>query len=59
MNNFYKRLRTTAVAIPFLIDVYGLAMGAAIGVSWRKSEVLPAVIVKPGIGGFKPREGSV
>jgi hypothetical protein len=35
----------------------GLAMGAAIGVSWSKSEVIPVVVVKPGIGGFEPVEG--
>lgn len=58
MNNFYKKLRTPAVAIPFLIGVCGLAMGAAIGVSWAKSEVIPVVIVEPGIVGFKPVEGS-
>ena len=58
MNNFYKKLRTSVVAIPFLIGVCGLAMGAAIGVSWTKSEVIPVVIVKPGIGGFKPVDGS-
>jgi len=33
-------------------------MGAGIAISWRKSEVVPVVIVKPGIGGFEPVEGS-
>ena len=58
MNNFYKGLYTSAMAVPFLIGVCGLAMGAAIGVSWTKSEVIPVVIVKPGIAGFEPVEGS-
>ncbi|MEW6238380.1 MAG: hypothetical protein AB1656_23595 [Candidatus Omnitrophota bacterium] len=58
MNKFYKRLRTSAIAVPFLIGVCGLTMGAAIGVSWKKSEVIPVVIVKPSIGGFEPAEGN-
>ena len=58
MNNFYKRLRTSAIAVPLLIGVCGLTMGAAIGLIWTKSEVIPVVIVKPGIVGFEPVEGS-
>ncbi|HMD84037.1 MAG TPA: hypothetical protein VKO18_04980 [Terriglobia bacterium] len=34
------------------------AAGAAIGISWGKSEVIPVVLVKPGIGGFQPTDGS-
>lgn len=33
-------------------------MGAAIGITWTKSEVIPVVLVKPGISGFEPVEGS-
>lgn len=33
-------------------------MGAAIGISWNKTDVIPVVLVKPGIGGFEPVEGS-
>lgn len=35
-----------------------LAAGTAIGLFWPKSEVIPVVLVKPGIGGFVPTEGS-
>jgi hypothetical protein len=35
-----------------------LAAGTAIGLNWPKSEVIPVVLVKPGIGGFVPTEGS-
>jgi hypothetical protein len=37
----------------------GLAAGAAVGVVWSRSEVIPVVLVKPGIGGFEPIDGSV
>ena len=33
-------------------------VGAAIGVNWTKSEVVPVVIVEPHIGGFKPMVGN-
>jgi hypothetical protein len=33
-------------------------MGAAIGIKWKKTEVIPVVLVKPDIGGFVPVEGS-
>lgn len=35
-----------------------LAAGAAIGLNWSKSEVIPVVLVKPGISGFVPTEGT-
>jgi hypothetical protein len=35
-----------------------MAAGAAIGMNWPKSEVIPVVLVKPGIGGFVPTEGT-
>jgi hypothetical protein len=38
--------------------VSSLAAGTAIGLNWSKSEVIPVVLVKPGIGGFVPTEGS-
>ncbi len=31
---------------------------AQYGISWRKAQVLPVVIVKPDIGGFSPVNGS-
>ena len=58
MNNFCKRLCTPAIAIPFLMSICCLAIGAGIGVSWTKSQVTPVVIVEPSIGGFKPMGGS-
>ena len=54
MNNFCKRLCTPAIAIPFFMSICCLAIGAAIGVSWTKSQVTPVVIVEPSIVGFKP-----
>ncbi len=54
MNNFYKKLCTSVIALPFLMGVCCLAIGAAIGVSWPKAKVTPVVIVEPSIGGFKP-----
>jgi hypothetical protein len=41
-----------------LIAIGSVAMGAAIGITWTKSEVIPVVLVKPGISGFEPVEGS-
>ena len=58
MNNFCKRICTSAIVIPFLMSVCCLAIGSAMGVSWTKSDVVPVVIVEPSIGGFKPMEGS-
>ena len=58
MTNFYKRFCTTAFAITLLIGVCCFAIGALVGVTWTKSEVIPVVIVEPGIGGFKPMTGS-
>jgi hypothetical protein len=48
----------TVLALCGLIAATSLATGAAIGISWSKSEVIPVVLVKPGIGGFEPTEGS-
>lgn len=36
----------------------GLGAGAVIGTAWNRSEVIPVVLVKPGIGGFVPTEGT-
>lgn len=38
--------------------VCGLSAGTVIGTSWNRSEVIPVVLVKPGIGGFEPIEGA-
>ena len=54
MNNFCKKLCTPVIAIPFLMSICCLAIGAGIGVSWTKSQVTPVVLVEPSIGGFKP-----
>ena len=46
------------VAVPVLVAICSLAVGAAIGVSWTRSDVIPLVLVRPGIGGFEPVEDS-
>ena len=58
MNKFRRKVRPTAVMVPFLVAVFGVAIGASIGISWTKAEVIPVVLVKPGIGDFVPLEGS-
>jgi hypothetical protein len=42
----------------FGMVIASMAAGAAIGMNWTKSEVIPVVLVKPGIGGFVPMEGT-
>jgi hypothetical protein len=32
--------------------------GATVGAEWQKKEVVPVVLVKPGIGGFEPSDGT-
>lgn len=46
------------IAICAVVTLTGLATGTAIGVSWSKSDVIPVVLVKPGIVGFVPIQGS-
>ena len=58
MGRFCERFHRTAIAIPILICAVALTMGAAIGVSWTKADVVPVVLVKPSLGGFAPVEGS-
>mgnify|MGYP001287666710 CR=1 FL=1 len=58
MKRFWSRIGSIATTVPFLMAVSALTMGAAIGISWTKSQVIPVVLVKPGIGGFVPVEGS-
>lgn len=58
MKNLLKKMQAVAIAIPLVAGASGLAMGAAIGVSWNKSNVIPVILVKPGIGGFEPVDGS-
>jgi len=53
-----SRLSRKFLPVPFLVGACGLALGTAIGITWTKSEVVPVIIVKPGIGGFVPTEGS-
>lgn len=54
MNNFCKKICTPAIAIPFLMSICCLAIGAGISASWTKSKVTPVVIVEPDLQGFKP-----
>jgi len=58
VKNFLNEIWAAAIAFPFVVAASGLAVGAAIGDSWRKSEVIPVILVKPGIGGFEPVDGS-
>lgn len=58
MQALLRKIWVGAVAIPIISGVVGLASGAAIAVSWSKSNVIPVVLVKPGIGGFEPVDGS-
>ena len=58
MKTFWSRIGSIAITVHFLIAVSALTMGAAKGISWKKSQVIPVVLVKPGIGGFVPVEGS-
>jgi hypothetical protein len=58
MRDVRKRIRGTAILLPLILCASSLALGTAIGVSWSKSEVIPVVLVKPGIGGFEPADGS-
>ena len=58
MQDFYRRLSRSVITVSFLMGACCLAVGAALGVYWTKSEVVPVVIVEPRIGGFKPMVGS-
>ncbi len=46
MNNFWSRIRSIAITVPFLIAVSALTVGAAIGISWTTSQVTPVVLVE-------------
>jgi hypothetical protein len=55
------KMRHKSVILVCLVSfgvVSSFAIGTAVGVSWSKSEVVPVVLVKPGIAGFEPTEGS-
>jgi hypothetical protein len=52
----YKRLSAVATVVVLAVVIF--ATGATVGITWRKAEVIPVVLVKPGIGGFEPVEGS-
>ncbi len=58
MNDFCKKICTSAIAIPLLMSICCFAIGAGIGVSWTKSKVTPVIIVEPDIRGFKPMGNS-
>ncbi len=46
MNNFWSRIWSIVITVPFLIAVSALTVGAAMGISWTKSQVTPVVFVK-------------
>lgn len=53
-----RQICRAVFAVPLLTGVCGLAIGAAVGVTWSKPEVLPVILVKPGLMGFEPIEGN-
>jgi hypothetical protein len=42
----------------FGVAAASMATGATVGMNWPKSEVIPVVLVEPGIGGFVPTQGT-
>ena len=58
MRTLFERLRSSGFVVTLVTGVCGLALGGAVGISWSKSEVIPVILVKPGIGGFEPVDGS-
>jgi hypothetical protein len=46
------------IAVFLLAAACSFAAGAQYGISWTSSQVVPVVLVKPGIGGFVPMEGA-
>ena len=41
MHDFYRRLSRSVITVSFLMGACCLAVGAALGVYWTKSEVVP------------------
>jgi len=54
--NSYYITKYFATGIP--IFIFGILLGVLTTVNWSKPEVTAVVLVKPGIGGFVPVEGS-
>ncbi|HYD16472.1 MAG TPA: hypothetical protein VEB03_00545 [Candidatus Nanoarchaeia archaeon] len=52
------RLPLMLISLPIVVGACGLALGAGVGVLWSRSDVIPVVLVKPGISGFQPVERS-
>lgn len=52
-----RRTHASWLIVLALVTV-SFAGGAAVGVTWNRDEIIPVVLVKPGIGGFEPSEGS-
>lgn len=48
------RISTLAIVVAFI----AFSAGAAIAIRWQKDEVIAVVLVRPGIGGFVPSDGS-
>ncbi len=46
------------IAVASIIALGSAGLGAVVGIHWMKSEVTPVILVKPGIGGFEPEDGS-
>jgi hypothetical protein len=53
-----KNPMQVTMALLLVVAASSFAAGAAIGVSWTKSEVVPVVLVKPSFGAFQPIEGN-
>lgn len=57
----FRALRRHSISLGLVLlatVVSSFAGGAVIGANWSKSEVVPIVLVKPGLGGFVPNDGS-
>lgn len=50
--------KSVATVLLLATAIAGFGLGAVVGVSWTKDEVVPVLLVKPHIGGFVPMEGS-
>ena len=62
MRSVLRKLSTVRSGVGSLLLIVGVCAftaGAVVGVSWTKAEVIPVVLVKPGIGGFVPTEGII
>lgn len=53
-----KKILNIGTIVFILFGLFGFVAGASVTNFWIKSEVVPVVLVKPGVLGFEPTEGS-